>query len=372
MSESHAVRKLSLLIKVVVVLIIVAAALVLFVPVISRALLTTYADQLAEKLLETEVTLSSAELQLLNGSLVVNDLKVYHPKKKDETFIEAGAIAARLVFVPMLWGNPARLSLRIDDPKMVYETNRRGEWELREQIPLFRRGKGERRLPLNVESIIINDGEVEYRDGKVGKTTQVTDIDADITDVMLPTEDDVLPSDFEVDFIIDKAAKFKMTGQADFLSPKVSFKSKIRMKGLPLPPFAPYYDRKDMPVRVKRGTLAMTSDATCKNDQLNAPAHMTITKLEVEPKSKLIMGFASDAVVEHIKDKKGNLELDVLITGNIRHPQFQVMGSISRAFSRELGKSLVKDMPSKLKDIGEGVKKGTKSGVEKLKGLFGK
>ncbi len=354
------------------VLVIVAAALVLFVPVISRAVLTTYAEQLAEKLLETEVSLSSAELQLLSGSVVINDLKVYHPKKKDETFMEAGAVAARLVFVPMLWGNPARLSVRIDNPKMVYETNRRGEWELRKQIPLFRRGEGERRLPLNVESIIINDGEIEYRDGKAGKTTYVTDLDVDVTDVMLPTEGDVLPSEFDVDFIIDHAAKFKMTGQADFLSPKISFKSKIRMKGLPLPPFAPYYDRKDLPVRIKRGTLAMTSEATCKNDYLNAPAHMTITKLKVEPKSKLIMGFAADSVVEGLKDKKGNLELDVLITGNIRSPQFQVMSSISRAFSRELGKSLVEDVPGRLKGVGEGIKKGTKSGVEKLKGLFGK
>src|SRR5262249_20570417 len=143
-------------------------------------------------------------------------------------------------------------------PKLVYVTTKSGEWELANKVPLFRRGEGEKRLPVNIDEIVMKDGEVEYHDGKVGMTTQVNDINLTVAHVRLPTKNDSLPSRFKMIFEIDRSAKFKMDGRAVFLSPKIPFVSQASLAGLPLPPFAPYYDH-GLPVRITHGSLAMTS-----------------------------------------------------------------------------------------------------------------
>jgi hypothetical protein len=354
--------------KVLIILAACVAAFILFVPIISRSFLTHYALKLAEHYLQMEVKISSAELHLLSGSLRINDMAVYHPKREGETFIEADSVDVGFGIAPVFIGGKPWLKVEINSPKLVYVTDRRGEWELKNQVPLFRRGKGEKRFPINVERITINDGFVEFRDGKVGKTTKLSDIDLDVKKVQLPTEKDPLPAKFNLTFKIDKSAKFKMKGRADFLSPKISFDSDIKLSSLPLPPFAPYYDRKSMPVRITRGSVAMTSHARCKDDYLNAPAHMTISGLRVTPKKAAILGFASDRVVNNLKDKHGHLELDTIISGNIKSPRFHITSNLSQAFAKAFTKSLVadvKDMPFKVEDVGQGI-------GSKVKDLFGK
>ncbi len=351
--------------KVLVSVAAFCAALILFIPVISRAFLTHYALKTAERVLKMEVRIASAELRLLTGSVRIKGMAVYHPQRKDETFIEADRVDLDVNLARLFIGKKPSMSVIIDSPKLVYATDKRGDWELKKQVPLFRRGKGERRLPLNVDRIIIDDGFVEFRDGKVGKTTKLSDIDLDVKRVQLPTEDDPLPSTFDLEFEIDGAADVAMEGRADFLSPTISFDSDIKLKGLPLPPFAPYYDRGTMPVTITRGSMAMTSHAKCQKDYLRAPAHMTLTSLQVQPKKKRIMGFAGDRVVESLKDKDGRLELDVMITGNIRSPNFHITSSVSKAFAGSFSKVLVKDVPEKLEETGKGI-------GSKIKGLFEK
>jgi len=354
--------------KILILVLIFAASLVIFVPFISRGLLTHYALKTAEDVLQMDVSISNAELHLLSGSMKINDMAVYHPKRKDEKFIEAKSIKVGLKLSPMLVGEKPSLSVEVNSPNLIYITDRAGNWELKDQVPLFRRGEGEERLPLNVERIIIDDGKVTYKDGKVGKTTRLSDIELDVKRVQLPTKDDPLPAEFDLAFKIDGSAKLKMKGRADFLSPKVSFDSDINLYGLPLPPFSPYYDKQNMPVKIIRGNMDMSSHAKCTNDYLKAPAHMTITSLRVEPKKSSILGFTADKVVDNLKDKDGRLELDVMISGNIKSPSFHVTNSLSSAFAGSFAKGLtegIKNVPDKLEDAGKDL-------GSKIKGIFGK
>ncbi len=357
--------KQGLLYRIFMGALVFAGACILFIPIISRGFLTQYARSTAEHVLQMKLSLSSAELQILNGSVTINDLAVYHPKHPDKTLMEVEEIDVGLKIMPLFLGRPPALLIRIKKPQMTYKTNKRGNWELSGQVPLFKRGKGERRLPLDVEHIIISDGKVEFQDGKVGKTTRLSDIEVDVKRVRLPSEGDPLPAKFDLSFIIDKAAKYKMKGRADFLSPKISFDADIKLSGLPLPPFAPYYNKRSMPVRITSGSMAMTSHAKCKNDYLKAPAHMVLSGLRVEPKKASILGFASNRVVDTLKDNKGRMELDAMISGNIRSPNFHISSSLSRAFAGGFAKTLVKDVPSNIEEVGKGI-------GSKIKGLFGR
>lgn len=355
----------SVVTKLLLAVAICGAAIVFFVPFMSRALLTHYALATAEDVLQMKVSISSAELRLLNASVRINDIAVYHPVRMDETFIKAKHVDVRMRIAPLFIGRNPSLAIAIDKPELVYATDPQGDWELKDKVPLFRRGTGEKRLPFDVERIRIDDGSVVYRDGRAGKTTKLSDIKLDVKRVQLPREGDPLPAKFDLKFMIDGAAYVTMEGRADFLSPTISFDANIAMKGLPLPPFAPYYDSASMPVRITHGSAAMKSHARCDKDYLNAPAHMTITALKVQPKKAAVLGFAADRVVQGLKDKNGRLEIDVMISGNIRNPSFHVLNDFSRAFSGSFAKGLVRDVPDKIGETG-------KRAGSRIKRLFGR
>lgn len=356
-----------------IAVVVLGGASVLFVPLMSRAFLTQIALREARRLLQTEVRIASSELRILEGRVIAQGIEVFHPDRKGEKIVDVARAGIQVKPWPMLFGGLARLEFEIDAPKLVYITTKAGQWELSKRIPLLMRGKGEKRLPVNIDEITIKNGEVEYRDGKVGMTTQVKDIDVKVRNVRLPTEDSPLPATFKMDFDIGGGGDFSMTGRADFLSPTISFDSDASLTGLPLPRYAPYYD-KGLPVRITRGTMAMTSHARCDKDHLKAPAHVVITGLSVEPKQAKIFGFAANTVVDSLKDRKGRVEMDMMISGNIRNPQFHVMTDLTAGFVASLSKGLVTAIPGQMgeaiKGAGEGVKKGAESGLDKIRGIF--
>jgi hypothetical protein len=352
---------------------IFGGACLLFIPLLSRAFLTRLATRQAESLLQTHVRISSAELRILQGEVVIQDVAVFHPDRKEEKIIEVGRIDIRVKPFPIISGGLAGVEFHMDHPKLVYATTKTGQWELSKRFPLLMRGEGEKRLPVNIDEISIKDGEVDYRDGKVGMTTKIHDIDLDVTHVRLPTKEEPLPAAFKMSFDIARGGAFHMKGQADFLSPKISFVSDAGLSGLPLPPYAPYYD-KGLPVRITRGSASMSTKAKCTDDYLNAPTHVVISSLSIEPKQAKIFGFASNTVMDALKDKNGQVEMDMLISGNIRNPQFHVMTDLTGKFVEALSKGLVMAVPNMiggvLKGGGEEVKKGAESGLDKIRGLF--
>lgn len=352
---------------------ILGGAAVFFVPLMSRAFLTKIAVREARELLQTEVRIANAELRLLEGRVIAQGIEVFHPDRKKEKIIEVARVGIQIKPWPMLFGGLAHIEFEMDAPKLVYATTSTGQWELSRRIPFLMRGEGEKRLPVNIDQITIRNGEVDYRDGKVGMTTRVKDIDIKVRNVRLPTKGNPLPAAFKMDFDIGGGGDFAMDGRADFLSSKISFEGDANLKGLPLPPYAPYYD-KGLPVRITRGNVSMASKVRCDKDYLRAPTHVVINGLAVQPKQARIFGFASDTVVESLKDKRGQVELDMMISGNIRNPQFHVMTDLTAAFVESFGKGLVMAIPNEiggaLKGAGEGVKKETKSGLEKLRDIF--
>ncbi len=353
---------------------ILVSGLVLFSPLLSRMFLHAYIRNEARELLQCPVDIDSAELNLLKGGLVVRGLRALHPERKNETIMSARRVEVKINPFGILFGRISGLEIQIDHPHLTYATDRSGQWELSKRVPLFRRGTGEKRLPVNIDQILMEDGEVEYRDGRAGKTTRIEDIDLKVTQVRLPTPNNPLPSIFHMTLDIDGGGDFEMNGRADFLSPKISFESEAKLSGLPLPPYAPYYDH-GLPVRITHGGLAISTKARCDQDYLKAPSHAVISGLKVEPKATKIFGFSADRVVDSMKDHDGNLNLDLMIQGNIRNPQFHVMNNLSAQLAEAMAKSLATLIPDLMKAapgaIEDTLQKGVGSGVDKIRGLFG-
>ncbi len=351
-------------------LLIGAAALLLFIPVISRLFLNVYVQEKAETLFNSKVEIANAELHFLSASLILHGLKVYHPKRQDEVVIGADKVKLQMRGL-------GTIMIHIDHPTLIYKTTRRGNWELSHHVPLLRRGLDELRLPFNVEEIQIEDGEIDYIDRKIsrkGLITKLTKLRIAAEHVQLPTKEDPLPTKFKLGFNINNSARYKMWGRADFLSPKISFDAQVRLRRLPLPDFAPYYQRKNLPVYITEGTMGLTSHAICKNDRLKAPATASLSGLRVKAKKKILRGLPVQSIVNALKKRNGNLEVQMMIKGNIRRPRFLLTSQLTRVFVEALTVGLARDVSGgikgSIKEGGGGVGREIKKGVGKVKGLF--
>src|SRR5690349_7045149 len=116
------------------------------VPLVSRFYLKDLALKEAGELLGTRVELGSASLHPLSGHVVLSGLTLYHPERKAEKIAEIGKVILNLAYGSLFRGEMGLIGVELKDPKLIYQTDARGEWEISGQIPLLRRGKDEKRM----------------------------------------------------------------------------------------------------------------------------------------------------------------------------------------------------------------------------------
>jgi hypothetical protein len=351
--------------KILLVVGIVVGVLLLSGYLFINRYLTPLILHLSEELLQTRVEFSSVQVNFLEGSVTLKGFNIYHPDRRDEKIAEAKNVTFRLQYFPMLTKNLKQLEIDLDHPKFIFATTRTGDWELSNRIPLLRKGAGELRLrPFDIESVSVDEGELEFRDGRISAPpmiTKLTKIKVRVNHLALPSLQNTLPTFFGAEFLIQNSGKVEIEGKGDFLSPKTSFNSKVRVKGISLPSFAPYYEH-GLPVHVLQGIAAFSSELTCTKDLLNGPTHSTISGLKVELKDKKIFGFAADIAVGSLKDQNGNVALDLLITGNLQNFRILLLTDVNKA--------VMKGMTGKVEQVGKNIGHGVKSGFQKLKSVF--
>ncbi|MBI4124763.1 MAG: DUF748 domain-containing protein [Deltaproteobacteria bacterium] len=308
----------------------------------SRPFLTRFALKKAGEAVGAPVTLSRAELNLLAGGLVIHDLKV-------GDFLTVKKITVWVPPLPLLKGEKSTLTLTLKKPVLNFR---------RKDLDLLKPGEGE--SPVVIQKIAIENGSLIYNDRSAGKTTTLTKIDMEIT-----------PSGFALTARIDGEAPFRIEGKGNLFDKKTSFEAEVSLKNLPLPPFEPYYDDADNKFKITRGAASLTTQAQCKQNRLSAPVHAVIQNLELQPKRPMLFGAAAERVVEKLKDKEGNLELDFLISGDIKNPQFNLLTDLHRAIAKATASILAEEIPKAVEALPQEIKQGMEEGIEKLKGIFG-
>lgn len=323
------------------------------------------AQKQAHRLLQTRMEFSRIELGLLKGIVTVHHLKVFHPDRADEILVEVEKLRLSLWRNPFQKIDSPKIAIHMEKPKILFVLNRRGEWELSDRVPMVRRGEREERLkPFDVEEVTVSDGELIFRDGRVSRPPTVTslkDIQLRVEGLSLPTEKNLLPAKFVTSFKIGDSAKAQLEGKGDFLSPKTSLAAKLTVEGLPLPPYAAYYDH-GLPVRILKGSLSFSTHASCERDYLRISGRARVSDLQVELKKKKSFGFVADMAVDSLRNQHGQVELDFLIQGSLSRPQILVLTDFNKAVKAGFSQ--------KVEGVGTTIKEGTQSGFRKVQDFF--
>lgn len=314
--------------------------------------------QMGNRALQAPWEFTRLDLRPWEGEVLLHDVRIGHPDRKNEPIAQIDEMEIRLKSLLSLFEDARPVEIRLKHPRIVFATDPHGEWELAGRIPLLERGaKNDLLAPFDIESITVQDGEVEFRDGRKDLVVPLSQVNFKAEHWQHPTENNPLPVEFEASFKIADAGEAKLKGRGDFLSRQTSLKADLAINGLSLPPYAPYYDH-GLPAKVTHGLASFSTQARLERDQLHVPVHAEVSELEIALKKNKGMDFMSDSFVEEMKNSRGNVEIDLLISGNLRQPQFVVLTDLEPS------------MGQGFKAAGREIKEGTQSGWRKFKGLF--
>lgn len=326
----------------------------------SRPYLTQFILQKASAVIGTPVEVAHAELDLLQGAIVIHQLKIGDG-------IRVKKIAVRFSPKSLLLERKTDLTLSFMEPVVHYPI----------QFPkLGGSAKGPKPLAINFSTIRIDEGVVYYRDQSAGKTFTLSNLNAKIGNL----------SHVNLRATLNNQTALQIVGSGNWFAAKKSFKAQANVKNLPLLALTSYYNDPKAAFQITGGTANLSAKLDCQKNQLHAPVHAVIQNLQIEPKKKLPLGFSSEKVLAEIKDASGNLELDFLISGDLNHLQFQLLTDLHQALGKALAKTLVQELPatiekvktlekdirSTIESVKQGdIKKTVEEGVEKLKDIFG-
>jgi len=287
----------------------------------------------SEEVLQTQVDFSDLQIQMSTSSLTLRNVHIHHPDRKNEMIGEIPEITFHLESFSELFRKEKPIEVTLKHPKIIFTTLRSGDWELSDRFPLMRRDSGQKRLsPFNVDKVSVQDGELEFHDGRMGTVIQLHKVQFSADHFQLPTAGNPLPITFDAQFNVGNAGSIVMKGQGDFLSPKTSFKATLKAQGLALPPYAAYYEA-GLPVHVRSGTAYFETEVVCDQEKLHVPIHASVSGLKVDLKDHKTFEFVADDKVESMKNSKGMIETDLVVTGDLTRPKISFLTKFDASFS---------------------------------------
>jgi len=289
--------------------------------VYSDSYITRLAHQKAEAALQTHVEFADVDLDIRSGTVTFSQVSVYHHDRKQEKIGEIPVMAVRLRNLRDIFEKNQPVELTLENPRIKFATTRSGAWELSGRIPLMNRESGEWPLaPYDVDAITVKDGELEFRDGRMGTVIKLSKIQFHAERFREATPDAPLPVKFEAKFIVGGSGRIEAKGEGDFLSTKTSFQADIKVEALPLAPYAAYYESA-LPVYVRGGAAYFSAKATCDRDKLKIPIHASVSGLRVDLKKHKNFEFVADYKIDSMKDSRGMVVADLMVGGDLQKPR---------------------------------------------------
>jgi hypothetical protein len=145
--------------------------------------------------------------------------------------------------------------------------------------------------------------------------------------------------------------------------------SHVVMDGVDLLSLEPYLVKKG-DVRISRGTLDLNLRSEVRNNNLEGTGKMIIRELEFAPSRDYLgtfMGLPRSAVVSFLKDHENAINVDFVLSGDIRHPKF----SLNETLATRIAAGLAGQLGVSIKGVAEGLEALSRKGLESATGAVG-
>jgi hypothetical protein len=191
--------------------------------------------------------------------------------------------------------------------------------------------------------IRIEDGVFEMFDGSVHAPAHrilFEDIEATLNDLLVPQP--AGRTQLELTAAIKgptRDGRIETSGWADVEGEDCAIAT--RMKGVDLKTLEPYLLQKGEG-GIRSGVLDLDLDSTVSDGQLRAPGHVTISELELAPSrgAGTFMGVSRIALLESMKNGRGQIAIAFVVEGDVRSPTFSLRDSLASRMTSSLAQTL--------------------------------
>jgi hypothetical protein len=232
-----------------------------------------------------------------------------------------------------------------------------------------------------ISTIELKDGTVELYDATVSRPplrTRIEQIDGVIRDVPAPPSQ---RTSFELEGIVKGITRDGRAKVSGWVGPAAKdSSSRIALVAVDMVALQPYLVKKNE-ARLTRGVLDLNLDSEVRNGNLDGKGKVVLKDLEFAPSRGFLdtfMGLPRNAVIGFLKDNNDTIDVDFVLKGDTRHPNF----SLNENLSTRIATAMAGQLGVSIKGVAEGIGTLGRKGVEgagslvegvgsAIKGLFG-
>lgn len=325
-----------------------------------------------------EFNLLDASAKLHNFQLIPKALRGY---KKGEAMIAAKKISVDVRLLPLIFQKTISVSeVELKSPQIKVVRYRDGTNSLKRFLPIIKvsddkvqikKGGGkEEEFSTHVilDEINIKKGKIDFKDEKMGSRIVLNDVDLVMTELNSKAGLKGKPSHVKVAAkLAETGGRIKLNGTINFFEEGFHFDLKQKSRGLPITYFRPYY-QSEVPVLITGGTVSVSSKMKSRKSYLTSSHYVQIANLQVKGRkgARRIMEVPAKVVIAFIQSRKGTVDMNIQVNGNLEEGNF----SVSKQFSRNLFQSIAagaqKEMGSEFKETFKKTKEDLKKSFRKI------
>ncbi len=200
------------------------------------------------------------------------------------------------------------------------------------------RGQSERfPVAFSIGRLEVEDGRASVHDASVSPefATTLDEIRVRLHDIDSESE---TPATLDLSGRFPNAAHLEITGEIGLLGGAVFGDIDIRMNGFDLPPVSGYSGRY-LGRAFARGNMDMEIAAQVENDAFSAKSSILVRELQLGERvdSPDAVNLPLDLAVALLRNQRGEISLDIPLSGRIADPEFSVAGIVSQSVATVLG-----------------------------------
>ena len=184
---------------------------------------------------------------------------------------------------------------------------------------------------IRIETIVLGNGNVDFTDHFVQPNyhANLTDLGGAIGRLAFDAPE---PAEVRIEGRIDGDAPVTIGGRANPLAPKLMLDITASARGVDLPGFTPY-STKYAGYPIVKGKLSVDLGYKVADDRLTATNHLFLDQLTFGERvdSPTATDLPVLLAVALLKNSRGEIDLDLPVSGSLDDPQFSIGGVIGRA-----------------------------------------
>ena len=193
---------------------------------------------------------------------------------------------------------------------------------------------------IRIERIELTRGNINFTDNFIrpNYTANLTEIAGSVTTL---ASDAAEPATLQLTGSVDREAPVNIDGTLNPLAPKLFLDIKGSTQGVDLPRFTPYA-AKYAGYPITKGKLSMEVSYRIDNDQLNANNHLFLDQLTFGERvdSATATKLPVLLAVSLLKNRRGEIDINVPVSGSLNDPEFSVGGIIVQVIVNLLAKAV--------------------------------